>query len=66
MNAPTMGQLMEANPFFFEGDKHFKADVARMIVPEGDGYVLKVSTPLGTYPVYQIGPDLSLSYLRHD
>lgn len=68
MAKPTMKRIMLKNPFFFKtSDKDmekFLDDKERIIVREGDNWLLKVHTSHDTTPVYRIEPDLTLSYLR--
>jgi len=64
----TLQDVKKANPEFFNEDisASFR-DSEFEILPSAEGPVLRVTSILGTRPVYSIDADtLELNYLRHD
>lgn len=64
----TLQEVKQANPEFFNDDiSDAFRDSEVELLPSDDGPVLRITSSLGTRPVYAIdGDTLRLSYLRHD
>jgi hypothetical protein len=66
MKQPTIRQLELANPEFFSPELGKYGEItSHKFEQEPSGLMWKVRTKLGTYPVYRVGKDLSLDYVRH-
>lgn len=64
----NLAQVKAANPEFF-GDSFtaYFEDEGFEIIKEQEGFALRITSTLGTRPVYAIDPrSLILSYKRHD
>jgi len=64
----TLQEVKQANPEFFNEDisASFR-DSELELLPSEDGPVLRITSALGTRPIYSIDTEtLELSYLRHD
>lgn len=64
----TLTDVKKANPEFFNEDVSSSyRDDEYEILPSDDGPVLRITSALGTRPIYKIDKDtLELSYLKHD
>jgi len=63
--APKLEEIRKANPHFFSDDwKEFGGYKLASITEERGGYVLKLATHNGTFPVYNIDEELHLSFNR--
>jgi hypothetical protein len=69
LKKPSMSELKLKNPHFFRTSDaemtSFLEDKARVLVKEGNGWVLRILTSGDTRPVYRVEDDLTLTFTHH-